>query len=47
MALASKYKAQSIPQFSIFAGGKLIESTAGYADSIQDSLRQMIDRQLP
>ena len=47
MALASQYKAQSIPQFIVFSGGKLVESTAGYADSIQDSLRQMIDRLLP
>jgi thioredoxin len=47
MALASQYKAQSIPQFSVFSGGKLVESTAGYADSMQNSLRQMIDRLLP
>ena len=47
MALAGQYKAQSIPQFSVFKDGELVESTAGYADSMQDSLRQLIDRQLP
>ena len=46
-ALARQYNAQSIPQFSVFAGGQLIESTAGYADSVQNNLRQMIERQLP
>lgn len=45
--LARQYNAQSIPQFSVFKDGKLIESSAGYADSIQDSLRQMIEKQLP
>lgn len=45
--LARQYNAQSIPQFSIFKDGKLIESAAGYADSMQGKYRQMIDRQLP
>ncbi len=45
--LARQYNAQSIPQFSVFKDGKLVESTAGYADSMQNKIRQMIDRQLP
>ena len=45
--LARLYGAQSIPQFSVFVGGELAESTAGYADFMQDDLRQMLDNNLP
>jgi thioredoxin 1 len=44
--LARLYGAQSIPQFSVFVGGALSESIAGYAEFMQDDLRQMLDKNL-
>lgn len=46
MALATRYKAQSIPQFTVFVDGSAVESVAGYAEAMQDDLRALIDRQL-
>lgn len=45
-SLARAYDAQSIPLFVVFADGKPVDRTVGYADSIQGELRRMIDDQL-
>ena len=45
-SLARAYDAQSIPLFVVFSGGKPVDRTVGYADSIQSELRRMIDDQL-
>lgn len=45
-SLARAYDAQSIPLFVVFSGGKPVDRTVGYADSIQGDLRRMIDDQL-
>jgi thioredoxin 1 len=46
-ALARSFNAQSIPLFVVFAGGQEVDRALGYAASLQGSLRQMIDNQLP
>ena len=45
-SLARTYDAQSIPLFIVFSNGKPVDKTVGYADSVQDELRRMIDDQL-
>ena len=45
-SLARAYDAQSIPLFIVFSDGKPVDKTVGYADSVQDELRRMIDDQL-
>lgn len=45
--LAARYKAQSIPLFIVFSGGKPVDQTVGYSAEYQDVLRAMIDGQLP
>lgn len=46
-ALAREYGVQSIPQFSVFKEGKLVESLIGYDESRQDDIREMIGKLLP
>jgi thioredoxin 1 len=44
--LANRYQASSIPLFVILRDGRAADSSIGYADSIQDSIRAMIQKQL-
>lgn len=45
-AIASAYRIQSIPTFAVVKDGSVVDASMGYADSLQDDLRAMIDNQL-
>jgi thioredoxin 1 len=45
-SLANKYGASSIPLFLVFKGGTVRDSRTGYAASVEDSIREMLQDQL-
>lgn len=45
-AIASAFGIQSIPTFAVINNGNVTDASMGYADSLQDDLRSMIDDQL-
>lgn len=44
--LANEYKISSIPTFYVFKDGKTRDTFSGYAESIQDKIRQMLEDQI-
>lgn len=44
--IASAFRIQSIPTFAVVNDGSVVDAAMGYADSLQDDLRGMIDAQL-
>ncbi len=46
LELAQEYRIASIPAFYVFKDGQTKDTFSGYADSIQDDIRQMLQNQI-